>query len=194
MRPRSLRASRKPTNSTRLCDPRPQPTRKRRSCARRSPSMIWSQQFYHFDVKRWLDGDPAQPAPPAARRSGRNVEWKHLDSHDIIVMPDKWEYPWFAALGLRLSLHRSRVCRPGGGEASAPDVFSRVVHASGGNAARVRVELQRRQSADSRLGGADDFRNRRPRRLQFSGAGVPEAPHQFHLVGQSERRRRRQHI
>ena len=59
--------------------------------------MIWSQQFYHFDVKRWLDGDPAQPAPPAARREGRNVEWTHLDSRDIIVMPDKWEYPWFAA-------------------------------------------------------------------------------------------------
>jgi hypothetical protein len=60
-------------------------------------SMIWSQQFYHFDVKRWLDGDPAQPPPPAARRSVRNGDWKHLDSHDIIVMPDKWEYPWFAA-------------------------------------------------------------------------------------------------
>jgi hypothetical protein len=60
-------------------------------------SMIWSQQFYHFDVKRWLDGDPAQPAPPTARRSVRNADWKHLDSHDIIVMPDKWEYPWFAA-------------------------------------------------------------------------------------------------
>jgi hypothetical protein len=59
--------------------------------------LIWSQQFYHFDVKRWLDGDPAQPPPPATRRSGRNAEWKHLDSRDIIVMPDKWEYPWFAA-------------------------------------------------------------------------------------------------
>ena len=99
--------------------------------------MIWSQQFYHFDVKRWLDGDPAQPAPPAARRSVRNAEWKHLDSHDIIVMPDKWEYPWFAAWDLRLSLHRSSECRPGGGEASALDVFSRVVHAPGGYAASV---------------------------------------------------------
>src|SRR5271166_5327671 len=63
-------------------------------------AMIWSQQFYHFNVERWLDGDPAQPAPPASRLSGRNKNWRHLNSHDILVMPDKWEYPWFAAWDL----------------------------------------------------------------------------------------------
>ena len=62
--------------------------------------MIWSQQFYHFDVEHWLDGDPAQPPPPAERRNGRNRDWRHLKSHDILVMPDKWEYPWFAAWDL----------------------------------------------------------------------------------------------
>jgi hypothetical protein len=62
--------------------------------------MIWSQQFYHYDVERWLDGDPAQPPPPPARRSGRNSGWRHLDNRDVIAMPDKWEYPWYAAWDL----------------------------------------------------------------------------------------------
>ena len=59
--------------------------------------LLWSKQFYHFVVADWLEGDPAQPAPPAARRSGRNSDWPHLFNRDIISMPDKWEYPWFAA-------------------------------------------------------------------------------------------------
>ncbi|MBK8809487.1 MAG: glucosidase [Acidobacteria bacterium] len=62
--------------------------------------MLWSKQFYHFDVDRWLDGDPAQPAPPAERKKGRNAEWRHLNNADVISMPDKWEYPWYAAWDL----------------------------------------------------------------------------------------------
>ncbi|WP_238008667.1 glucosidase [Dactylosporangium sp. AC04546] len=59
--------------------------------------MIWGKQFYHYDVARWLNGDPAQPPPPPGRRTGRNASWKHLDAADIMSMPDPWEYPWFAA-------------------------------------------------------------------------------------------------
>ena len=59
--------------------------------------MLWSKQLYHYDVARWLDGDPAQPPPPAARRGGRNARWRNFNSFDIMSMPDKWEYPWFAA-------------------------------------------------------------------------------------------------
>jgi hypothetical protein len=62
--------------------------------------MIWSKQYYAYDVKRWLDGDPGHPAPPAERRSGRNAAWQHMDVADIISMPDPWEYPWFAAWDL----------------------------------------------------------------------------------------------
>jgi len=62
--------------------------------------MIWSQQLYHLDVPRWLDGDPGQPAPPDSRRQGRNAEWTHLNNFDVISMPDKWEYPWYAAWDL----------------------------------------------------------------------------------------------
>ncbi len=62
--------------------------------------MIWSKQFYHFNVRTWLKGDPTQPEPPAGRKRGRNAEWAHLNNADIISMPDKWEYPWYAAWDL----------------------------------------------------------------------------------------------
>ncbi|HEV3022883.1 MAG TPA: glucosidase, partial [Pirellulales bacterium] len=62
--------------------------------------LLWSKQFYHYVVKDWLDGDPEQPAPPASRRSGRNAEWGHLFNRDVISVPDKWEYPWYAAWDL----------------------------------------------------------------------------------------------
>ena len=62
--------------------------------------LLWSKQFYHYVIKEWLDGDPAQPPPPPERRAGRNHEWIHVYAEDVISMPDKWEYPWFAAWDL----------------------------------------------------------------------------------------------
>jgi hypothetical protein len=62
--------------------------------------LIWSKQYYNFDVERWLDGDPSAPPPPASRSGGRNARWKHHRSADVISMPDKWEYPWYAAWDL----------------------------------------------------------------------------------------------
>jgi hypothetical protein len=62
--------------------------------------LLWSKQFYHYVVRHWLEGDPQQPAPPASRKSGRNSEWRHLFNADVISMPDKWEYPWYAAWDL----------------------------------------------------------------------------------------------
>ena len=62
--------------------------------------LLWSKQFYHYDVGRWLDGDPAQPPPPAQRQHGRNSRWRNFNAFDIMSMPDKWEYPWFAAWDL----------------------------------------------------------------------------------------------
>ena len=62
--------------------------------------MIWSKQFYHYDVPEWLRGDPAQPPPPAERKRGRNAEWPHLNNACVMSMPDKWEYPWYAAWDL----------------------------------------------------------------------------------------------
>ncbi|WP_198172617.1 MGH1-like glycoside hydrolase domain-containing protein [Hymenobacter ginkgonis] len=62
--------------------------------------MLWSKQYYYYDVSQWLDGDPARPTPPAERLHGRNSTWRHLHNADIISMPDKWEYPWYAAWDL----------------------------------------------------------------------------------------------
>lgn len=62
--------------------------------------MLWSKQFYYIDIPQWLKGDPSQPAPPPERLDARNSEWMHLNNADIISMPDKWEYPWYAAWDL----------------------------------------------------------------------------------------------
>lgn len=62
--------------------------------------MLWSKQFYYYDVEQWLDGDPAGPRPPDSRLEGRNSQWRHLNNADVISMPDKWEYPWYAAWDL----------------------------------------------------------------------------------------------
>jgi hypothetical protein len=68
----------------------------RQSCA----GLIWSKQMYPYRASRWLDGDVGQPPPPPSHRTSRNVGWRHLDSFDVLAMPDPWEYPWFAAWDL----------------------------------------------------------------------------------------------
>jgi hypothetical protein len=62
--------------------------------------LLWSKQFYQYEVRRWLAGDPTQPVPPPQRLEGRNSDWRHVHASDIFVMPDDWEYPWFAAWDL----------------------------------------------------------------------------------------------
>ncbi len=62
--------------------------------------MLWCKQFYYYDIRQWLSGDPAQPPPPEERKIGRNSDWIHLNNADIISMPDKWEYPWYASWDL----------------------------------------------------------------------------------------------
>jgi Mannosylglycerate hydrolase MGH1-like glycoside hydrolase domain len=62
--------------------------------------LLWSKQFYHYDINRWLKGDPSGPDAPKERLNGRNHEWRHLYNADVISMPDKWEYPWYAAWDL----------------------------------------------------------------------------------------------
>lgn len=62
--------------------------------------MLWSKQYFNIDIPRWLHGDPGNPAPPETRKTGRNHQWHSLNNEDIISMPDKWEYPWYAAWDL----------------------------------------------------------------------------------------------
>ncbi len=73
--------------------------------------MLWSKQLFYYDIEQWLNGDPGGPPPPAWRKQGRNREWDHLNNFDVISMPDKWEYPWYANLGSGFPLHPSG---PGG--------------------------------------------------------------------------------
>jgi len=68
----------------------------RQACA----GMLWSKQFYHYIVQDWLLGDPEMPAPPSSRLQGRNSDWPHLFNRDVVSVPDKWEYPWYAAWDL----------------------------------------------------------------------------------------------
>ena len=72
----------------------------RRLLRQASAGLVWSKQIYPYDVARWLDGDSAQPPPPPERRHARNARWRHLQSFDVLAMPDPWEYPWFAAWDL----------------------------------------------------------------------------------------------
>jgi hypothetical protein len=62
--------------------------------------LLWTKQFFHYSIKDWIEGDPAQLTPPESRRAGRNSDWPHLYNRDVISMPDKWEYPWYAAWDL----------------------------------------------------------------------------------------------
>ncbi|MBX3390859.1 MAG: glucosidase [Phycisphaeraceae bacterium] len=66
--------------------------------------LLWSKQFYYFDIPDWLNGDPKTPRPPESRKRGRNSDWGHLNNKDIISMPDKWEYPWYAAWDLAFQM------------------------------------------------------------------------------------------
>jgi hypothetical protein len=68
----------------------------RQACA----GLLWTKQFYYYVIKEWLAGDPKQPTPPKVRKDGRNHDWTHLYNRDVISMPDKWEYPWYAAWDL----------------------------------------------------------------------------------------------
>ncbi|HVB04534.1 MAG TPA: hypothetical protein VNE41_12545 [Chitinophagaceae bacterium] len=62
--------------------------------------LLWSKQYYHYDIETWLNGDPLEPPPPEQRKTGRNSQWKYLKNQDILSIPDKWEYPWYAAWDL----------------------------------------------------------------------------------------------
>jgi hypothetical protein len=72
-----------------------------RAAARQGDAgLLWTKQHYHYVIDQWLEGDPAQPSPPPQRLEGRNAEWGHVHNRDVISMPDKWEYPWYAAWDL----------------------------------------------------------------------------------------------
>jgi len=106
--------------------------------------MLWSKQFYHYDVQAWLEGDPAGPVPPADRKKkkGRNKDWTHLYNDDIISMPDKWEYPWYAAWDLAFHCITLALVDPDFAKRATNSSSPRMVHASERPAPRVRMGLR----------------------------------------------------
>ena len=92
--------------------------------------LLWTKQFYHFVVETWLKGDPGQPTPPAARLQGRDAQWVHLYNEDVISMPDKWEYPWYAAWDLAFHAIPLAMVDPEFAMRQLTAVSARVVHAS----------------------------------------------------------------
>ena len=104
--------------------------------------LIWTKQFYCYDVARWQQGDPTRPDPPRHRIDIRNRDWDHLKNADVISMPDKWEYPWYAAWDLvfhciPLAIDRRRICQT----AIVVDA-ERMVHASQRSDSGIRMEFQ----------------------------------------------------
>ena len=159
--------------------------------------LLWSKQFYHYDANRWLKGDPG-PEPPRERLHGRNSDWTHLYNADVISMPDKWEYPWYAAWDLAfhciplalvdatfakeqlILMLREWYMHPNGQIPAYEWAFGDVnppVHAwAAWRVYKIEQETEGR------------------RRSRVLGAGVSQATSQFHLVGESQGCRGKEHL
>ena len=160
--------------------------------------LLWSKQFYHFDVKTWLEGDPGHPPPPAGRRAGRNADWRHLYNDDVISMPDKWEYPWYAAWDLAFHCVALALVDLEFAKRQLLLILREWYMHPNGQLPVVRVELRRREPAGARLGGLARLRDG-PRSDRHAGHHVPEArlpqaAAELHLVGQPQGRGRQQRL
>ena len=161
--------------------------------------LLWGKQYYEYDVHRWLREHGVNPWDPNAPASSvRNVPWFHMIAGDVISMPDKWEYPWFAAWDLAfhcapLVAGRRRL-RQGAGRAAAQHQVPAPERPDPG----VRVELQRRQPARHGVGCALRLRARggdpRRGRSRVPGPRLRSAADQLHLVGEPQGPRRPQPV
>ena len=132
--------------------------------------MLWSKQLYAYDVARWLAGDPTQPPPPASRRNGRNSRWSHFEAFDIMSMPDKWEYPWFAAWDLAFHCVALAHVDPAFAKYQLILVCREWFQHPERRAARLRVGLRRREPAGAGVGRARGLRHRRRHATSTSSA------------------------
>ena len=160
--------------------------------------MLWSKQFYYYDVNRWLEERGSDPFQPPRKHAPRNAHWHHMYNADIISMPDKWEYPWYAAWDLAFHVLPLTLVDPDFGKQQL-DLMLRedYLHPERPDS-RLRMEFRRRQSAGSCLGddlhlssgkGADG-----QGRHRLAGALFPEAAAQLHLVAQSQGSLRQKHV
>ena len=153
--------------------------------------MLWTKQFYYYDVDRWLAERGADPFKPTRDAAPRNEHWHHMHNADIISMPDKWEYPWYAAWDLAFHVARADAGRPGLRQAAARPDAARALPAPERADPRLRVELRRRQPAGARLGHASSptgssKAQRGEGDVDWLERVVPQAAAQLHLVGQPQ--------
>ena len=183
-------AGRRRTSSTRRSFRRRSTPTQRNVMRQALAGMLWTKQFYNYDVDRWLEERGADPFKPTARRRRATTHWHHMHNADIISMPDKWEYPWYAAWDLAFHVLALTLVDPDFGKQQLELMLQRALPAPERPDPRLRVELRRRQSAGARLGDdlhlpAGEGAARRGRR-RLARALVPEAAAQLHLVGQPQ--------
>ena len=164
------------------------------SSARPAPGSSGASRCTRTTCAAGSTATPASRRRPSARRHGRNSGWRHLDSFDVLAMPDPWEYPWFAAWDLGFHCVAVGAPRSGVREVPAARAAARVVPAPERRAAGLRVELRRRQPAGARDGRDARVQDRRRPRPRVPRAGLPEAARQLHLVAQPRGRRRQQRV
>ena len=158
--------------------------------------MTWSKQLYLLDVRRWQDGDPAQPKPPPGRT--RNHDWRHLNNADVISMPDKWEYPWYAAWDLAFHCTTFALIDPAFAKDQLLLMLREWYMHPNGQIPAYEWAFGDVNPPRSRLGrlarirdGPHPHRRRRPR---LPRARVPQADAELHLVGEPQGRRRPQRV
>ena len=159
--------------------------------------LLWGKQFYHYDVRKWLRGDPGQLTPPASRWDGRNADWTTLAAHDVISMPDTWEYPWFAAWDL--AFHCLPISLIDADFAKAQLLLLErewYMHPNGNCPLTngILAMSTRRFTRGRRCGFSHRAQTNRRWRHRFSGARFSEIAAQFYLVGQPQRCQRAQPV
>ena len=132
---------------------RESPSRTQRLVQRQAlAGMIWSKQFYYYDIDQLAHRRSRTAAAARTRHRGRNADWRHLNNADVISMPDKWEYPWYAAWDLAFHCLPLALVDAELRQAAAAADDARMVHASERTAAGLRMGVRRRQPAGARLG------------------------------------------
>ena len=151
--------------------------------------LLWSKQLFYYDVARWLDGDPAQPPPPPQRLTGRNCRWRSFNAFDIMSMPDKWEYPWFAAWDLAFHCVALAHVDPAFAKYQLILLCREWFQHPNGALPAYEWDFSRREPAGAGVGGAGGVRRRRRPGPRLPQPGLRQAAGQLHLVGQPGGRR-----